>query len=172
MLGERRTLDSFVREHLPDALRLATRLTGSVDEAEEVVQEAMLKAVRGWTRFRRQSSFRTWLFRIVINAFHDHVARRHAGPPREWLDDPPDRRGHSPDVRLEQEELQAAVTKAIAALPPRQRAVLVLTTYEHLSTEEIAETLEMSTANVHVTLSAARKRLRQQIQALVVEKSP
>src|SRR5579862_3665171 len=68
-------LDRLVTEHLGSALRFATRLTGRVDAAEDIVQEALLRVARSWKSFRGQAEFRTWLFRIVINVFRDRLAR-------------------------------------------------------------------------------------------------
>jgi RNA polymerase sigma-70 factor, ECF subfamily len=69
-------LDRLVTQHLPWALGFATRLTGTPDAAEEVLQEALVRVARSWKSFRKEAEFRTWLFRIVINAFRDWLARK------------------------------------------------------------------------------------------------
>src|SRR5262245_18905115 len=66
---DRGSFDRLMLEHLSAAHRLAIRLSGDVDRAEELVQEAMLRASRSWSGFRGQSKFTTWLFAIVINVF-------------------------------------------------------------------------------------------------------
>jgi RNA polymerase sigma-70 factor (ECF subfamily) len=70
-------LDRLVTEHLPSALRFATRLTGDIDAAEEVVQEALVRVARSWKTFRGEARFQTWLFQIVINVFRSrcHATR-------------------------------------------------------------------------------------------------
>ena len=68
------SLDQLVLEHLPSALRFATRLTGDPHAAEELVQEALVRVVRRFATFRGEATFRTWLFRIVINVFRDRLA--------------------------------------------------------------------------------------------------
>ncbi|MGE0378430.1 MAG: RNA polymerase sigma factor, partial [Planctomycetaceae bacterium] len=66
-----RDLDRLVREHLPAAARFATRLTGGPDLAEDLVLEALLRVARSYRTFRGESTFRTWLFQIIINVFRD-----------------------------------------------------------------------------------------------------
>ena len=133
------TLDRLVREHLPAALRFATRLTGNLDAAEDVVQEALLQVARGWARFRGDSQFRTWLFRIVINAWHDSRSVRE--PPLELPVDLLDGRAVDPPRSTQVKELGELITGLVSALPPRQREVLVLTTYEGFRPSEVAELL-------------------------------
>ena len=77
---QQRTLDRLVEAHLPTTMRFAIRLTGNRHEAEDVVAEALLRVARSWDEFRGEASFRTWLFRIVINVFRDRLkAERPAG---------------------------------------------------------------------------------------------
>ena len=76
---DRQTFDRLMLEHLPAAHRLAIRLTGEQGGAEEIVQEAMLRASRRWESFRGQAKFTTWLFQIVINVFRDGLRKRSVG---------------------------------------------------------------------------------------------
>src|SRR5215831_6144666 len=78
-LGDRAQFDRLVSASLPAALRFAVRLTGRLDTAEEVVQEAMLAASRSWKTYRGEAQFRTWLLRIVVNAYRNQLGRA-AGP--------------------------------------------------------------------------------------------
>jgi len=159
--ADRASLDRLVSAHLSEALRLATRLTGKPDEAEEVVQEALVRVARSWKSFRGEARFRTWLFRIVINAFHDRLRAHPATEPLE--DEVPDRRTADPHREAEAAELGRLIAARVSALPPRQREVLILTTYEGLSPREAAEVLGISQANVHATLHVARERLRREL---------
>jgi RNA polymerase sigma-70 factor (ECF subfamily) len=166
--GTAKTLDELVPAHLPQALRFAIRLTNDADVAEEVVQEALLRAARSWKTFRRESEFQTWLFRIVVNAFRDWMARR---PVAGLLpDDVHDPRALSPPDQLVEAELGRLVAAKIAELPARQREVLVLAAYEGLNPREVALVLNISQSNVHATLHLARERLRQELQPYLVEK--
>jgi RNA polymerase sigma-70 factor (ECF subfamily) len=161
-------LDHLVSSHLAEALRLATRLTGDPETAEEVVAEALARVAGAWSSFRGRSTFRTWLFRIVINAFRDYCAARR--PTEPLCADVPDDRTAGPAQQAMADELGRMIAASVSALPPRQREVLVLVTYEGLSPREAAEVLGISEANVYSTLYTARKRLRRQLAPYLLEK--
>ncbi len=170
------SLEQLVHEHLPAALRFATRLTGDADRAEDLLQESLLRAVRSWRSFRGQAAFRTWLFRIVINVFRDRLQRSHCeslvvGEERAEFVDATHAR---PPEAAMAAELGALIAREIALLPPRQREVLVLIAYEGLSAGEAAHVVGISEANVHSTLWAARVRLKTRLAPLLgsVEKKP
>ena len=165
---DRSTLDRLVREHLPAALRFAVRLTGDLDTAEEVVHEALLRAARGWASFRGESQFRTWLFRIVINASHDQ--RRLREPPAALPDELCDEKARDPAAIAQAGELAELIARLVSSLPPRQREVLVLITYEGLRPREVAEVLGISEGNVRTNLHLARERLRKHLAPYLAEK--
>src|SRR5688572_2318507 len=73
---DRDTFDQLVSGHLSAAHRFAIRMTGDVHKAEDLVQEALYRAARGWQTFRGQSAFKTWLFQIVVNVFRDQLEKR------------------------------------------------------------------------------------------------
>lgn len=164
----RQTFDRLMAESLPAALRFAMRLAGNADLADEVVQESMLRAARSWKTFRGEARFETWLFRIVVNVFRDR-----AGKPalEESLDEQSiEVTQHSPSEQMIADELGEIVARAVSALPPRQREVLVLAAYEGLDAREIAQMLETTEANIYSTLSLARARLRRQLGPYLAEK--
>lgn len=166
--GDRATFDQLVAASLPAALRFAVRLTGRLDLAEDVVQDAMLAASRSWKSFRGQSQFQTWLLRIVVNTHRNQLARRGA---QETLNhELVDHNQTSPPDSAAAAELAQQVAANIAALPLRQREVVVLSTYEGLSAAQIAEVLDMTIENVYSTLNIARSKLRQQLERYLVEK--
>jgi RNA polymerase sigma-70 factor (ECF subfamily) len=156
--GNMAELSRLVLEHMEDALRLATRLCGDPHEAEDVVQEALYRAARGWKSFRGESQFRTWLFRIVVNAFRDGRRRKRPTSPL-----PPDvvERRCDLETALSAKELEDVVTHSISRLPPRQKEVVILRIVEELPAGEVARILDTNEANVHATLHAARQRLKQ-----------
>lgn len=156
------SLDRLVVEHLPAALAFATRLTGRPDRAEEIVQEALLRVVRGWKTFRGDAAFRTWFFGIVINVFRDRLATPDVReiPVDEHEVEPSDPSAADPSEAAMAAELDERIAREVSRLPPRQREVLVLTVYEGLSTRDVAETVGISEANVYSNLSAARSRLK------------
>ena len=73
---DREILEHLVSEHHASLSRLAIRMTGDLEPAEEIMQEALLRIVNGWSGFRGQSTFRTWATRILLNVFHDWLAKR------------------------------------------------------------------------------------------------
>ncbi len=166
--SDKESLDRLVSAHLAGMLRFATRLAGNPDAAEEIVQDALVRAVRSWGSFRRDARATTWLMRIVINAFRDWAAKR---PEQESLiADVADCRAVEPATQAMAEELGRLIASRVSALPPRQREVLVLITYEGLSPEEAAEVLGISPANVYANLHAARRRLRRSLASYLSEK--
>jgi RNA polymerase sigma factor (sigma-70 family) len=166
MSNEREVLDSLVSEHLASMMRLAIRLTGSVESAEDIVQEALLRVIQGWGTFRHQSSFKTWAFRIALNVFSDWISKDRKSPP---ITDVPDARQLDPPSCAMAEELGRYIAARVSALPPRQREVLILVTYEGFLPEEAAELLDMQVANIYSTY-AARQRLRVELASFLPEK--
>jgi RNA polymerase sigma-70 factor (ECF subfamily) len=153
LADDRSSLDRLVRENLPAARRFATRLTGDLDAAEDVLGEALLRAARGWTTFRGESQFRTWLFRIVINAWHDHHTSQELS--EELTEAVQDERAGDPAEAAQTAELGELIARLVSTLPPRQREVLVLTTYEGLGPGEVAEVLGFSrTRRVRLMVSS------------------
>ena len=172
---ERTTFDRLVLDHLPAAHRFAIRLTGDGDAAEEVVQDALLRASRGWRTFRGESAFRTWLFQVVVNAFRDHRSAKAIAAGRAAADglpdELPDRRSDArpPPERASAAEQGERVARLVSSLPPRQREVLVLHAYEGLTPSEIAAVLGLSDSNVRASLSFARQRMRELLADLIEE---
>ena len=162
---DRTTFERLVLEHLPAAHRFAVRLTGDVDAAEEVMQEALLKASRGWESFEGRSAFRTWLFQVVVNAFRDHrsARERHGanGRSRPLPEELADRRAVDPARQSDAAEQGERIAAMVSALPPRQREVFVLHAYEGLTPAEAAGVLGISESNARANLHFARARLRE-----------
>lgn len=156
--SDRNSFDRQVLEQLPAALRFATKLTGDAAWAEEIVQEALVRAARSWRTFRGDSELRTWLMRIVVNAFRDQLPRRQE--PEQLNESLADMRADDPLRSAEAAEQGRLVAAAISSLPPRQREVLVLVTYEQMSAAEAARVLEMTESNVRANLSYARATLK------------
>lgn len=168
---DRETFNKLVLDQLPRMQQFAIRLTGDPDVAEEIMQEAMVRATRRRRTFRGESRFSTWLMRIVINAFRDHLAAsRHAQSPLpEGLPDP---RGDDPSRTAAAADLGDMVARMVSALPPRQREVLVLSAYEQLAPSEIGGVLGITEQNVRTNLHHARQRLRNQLAAYAPEVRP
>lgn len=161
--GEPRLFAELVARHQDAVFGMAQRYLGNGADAEDVAQEAFLKAFRGLEGFRGDAKFSTWLYRITVNLCTDHARRRRR----------PDRRarnledaGDLPDGRTDLEggllasEERKAVERAVVGLEERYRSIVVLHYYRKLSYEEIAETLAMPVKTVETRLYRARKLLR------------
>ena len=152
---------------------LLLRLLGDRSEAEDVAQEVMLRAWQGISRFRGQSSYFTWLYRIAVNEANRALetrARRPAGVPlgADELQLPAPAAAE-PAQQAENSELRRALGQALAELPPPLRTAIVLRDVEGLSTQEAAEIAGVGQAAFKSRLHQARLRVRAAIgdQALV-----
>jgi RNA polymerase sigma-70 factor (ECF subfamily) len=162
-------LDRLVNEHLPAALRSAMRLTGDVDAAEDVLQEALVRVARSWKTFRREARFQTWLFRIVINVFRSRLAAA-KGQPVLVSNEVVDTHGADPAIGAQDNELAELIATRVSALPTRQREVMILISFEGLTVKETASLLDITEANVHATLGAARARLTRELAPYFVRR--
>lgn len=159
----------LLRQQLPRAARLAVRLCGDVHAAEEVLGEAMLRAVRGRASFRGEAEIGTWLYAIVLNTFRDSLRRQQSQQPVMRLasaEEPVDARRSSLEQMVGR-ETGARVAAHVSALPPRQREALVLTFYEQLSAEQAAQVMQTSPENVRVLVHHARQRLKRDLADLL-----
>ena len=156
---DRDKFDQQVLENLPALQRFAIRLSGNVDRGEELSQETLLRATRSWQSYGGRSQFRTWLYQIAVNVFRDGLRRRAAQ--QELPDGLIDLTSRGATAGAESEERGILVAKAVSSLPPRQREVIVLHTYEQLTVPEVAEALGITEVNVRAQLTYARKRLKE-----------
>jgi RNA polymerase sigma-70 factor, ECF subfamily len=177
--GDERAFVTLVRRHHAAMLRLAACYVPSVAVAEEVVQDTWLGMLRGMAGFEGRSSFRTWLFRILVNRARTAGARERrsvaigdagpavdgsrfdatghwAVPPERWVDEA--------DDRVDAAKLAGRLRSAIDELPPRQREVVTLRDVEGLSSEEVCSVLDISESNQRVLLHRGRSRLRQALE--------
>jgi RNA polymerase sigma-70 factor, ECF subfamily len=149
-------LDAFavlVRRHQPAVYRVALRMLGSEADAQDAAQETFVRAWRALPRFRGDSATSTWLYRIVTRRSLDVLAARR---PSESLEAAPAPAGTDPAEAAEQHERLRAVARAVAALPPEQRAALVLREFEGLPYDQIAEVLDTTVPTVKGRIHRAR----------------
>jgi RNA polymerase sigma-70 factor (ECF subfamily) len=187
--GDERAYASLVEEHRPALHAHCYRMLGSVPDAEDALQEALLGAWRGLPRFEGRSSLRTWLYTITTNACLKAIERRPSrvlpvdfGPAGSdphgdldepltesvWLEPYPDGRlgagAHAPEARYEQREaVELAFVAALQHLPARQRAVLILRDVLGFSGAEVAATLEMSPEAVYSALQRAHRAVTERL---------
>jgi len=171
--GDVSAFEELVRRYDRNVFRIAQHITQNREDAEDVVQDAFLKAYQNLPNFQEQSKFYTWLVRIAVNEALMRLRRRRPermvsldedikteedSMPREVADWAP-----NPEQLYTQGELREILGKTIQGLPPSFRTVFVLRDVEGLSTEETAEALELSVPAVKSRLLRARLQLRERL---------
>ncbi len=177
--GSRTAFDALVRQYDQAVLRLALHLTGSEQDAQDVHQEAFLKAYRYIGNFRFECSFYTWLYRIVTNLCLDHLRRRKSrredqavmvdssGEQIDLLGNVSDDRSMAnPDRELERKFLGEKIKAALDTLTPRERMVFELKHYQGLKLRTIGEMLNTTEETAKNTLFRATKKLRANLATL------
>jgi len=175
--GDERAFVELVRRYQPRLLRLAEMTVGNRAVAEEACQETWLAVVRGVDRFEGRSTFKTWLFRILLNRARTS-ARREQSPARvdsgdaverfdehgAWAE-PPTAWSDRVDDRIVAERLAGRVRELLPALPEQQRQVVALRDVEGLAPAEVSALLGISDGNQRVLLHRGRARLRERLSA-------
>ncbi len=171
--GDVSAFEQLVKRYDRNVFRIANHITHSREDAEDVVQEAFLKAYSNLEKFQEQSKFYTWLVRIAVNealmklrkrrperfvSLDEDVKTEDDSLPREVADWSP-----NPEQLYNQEELRDILSRTIQGLPPTFRTVFVLRDVEGLSTEETAEALDLSVPAVKSRLLRARLQLRERL---------
>jgi RNA polymerase sigma-70 factor (ECF subfamily) len=171
--GDVSAFEELVKRYDRNVFRIAQHITQNSEDAEDVVQDAFLKAYSNLAQFQGQSKFYTWLVRIAVNealmklrrrrpermvSLDEDVKTEDDSLPREVADWSP-----NPEQQYTQAELRDILTKTIQGLPATFRTVFVLRDVEGLSTEETAEALELSVPAVKSRLLRARLQLRERL---------
>ena len=171
--GDISAFEELVKRYDRNVFRIAQHITQNREDAEDVVQDAFLKAYQNLANFQEQSKFYTWLVRIAVNEALMRLRRRRPermvsldedikteedSMPREVADWSP-----NPEQLYNQGELKEILGKTIQGLPPSFRTVFVLRDVEGLSTEETADALDLSIPAVKSRLLRARLQLRERL---------
>ena len=171
--GNRAAFEELVRHYDGAVLRLAMHLTGSDHEAQDIYQEAFLKAYKSVGNFRFECSFYTWIYRIVTNLCLDHLRKRTVrkedapvavdaeGQQYDVLEQVPDGRAASnPERELMTRELGKRINHALDRLTPRERMVFELKHYQGLKLRTVGEILNTTEETAKNTLFRATQKLR------------
>jgi len=177
-------LEGQLEQYRSELIGYCYRMLGSPFEAEDAVQETLLRAWRGFERFEGRAAFRSWIYRIATNVCLDMLAGRNRrarpmdlGPARApvesnahwlpevaWLEPIPDsllaEEGDPAELAVTRETIRLAFVAALQHLPPRQRAVLILCEVLRWKAKEVAELLDTSVASVNSALQRARETLQ------------
>jgi RNA polymerase sigma-70 factor (ECF subfamily) len=177
--GSRTAFDALVRQYDAQVLRLALHLTGSEHDAEDIHQEAFLKAYRYLGNFRFECSFYTWIYRIVTNLCLDHLRRRKSrredqsilldasGDEIDLLSNVSDERpGANPARELDRKHMAAKIKAALDTLTPRERVVFELKHYQGLKLRTIGDMLNTTEETAKNTLFRATRKLRTHLAEL------
>lgn len=168
--GDPAAVQAMVARKLPRMLALAQRMLGDPVEAEDVAQEALLRAWRQAPRWTPgKAKFDTWLHRVGLNLCYDRLRRRREVPTEAPPDRPDD--GPAPDRGLIAADVGRRVEAALQALPERQREAVVLCHYQELGNIEAAEAMGVSVEALESLLSRGRRALRQALVDLAPERS-
>ena len=164
--GDAAAYRELVRATYADTYTLAYRLTGNEEDAQDVVQDAYLRAYKGLKRFRGDAAFSTWMYRITANCAATHLGRRSHHQHEPLADDAAvvdERPEANPDARLGAAAEREVLHAALQSLPPEMRAVVVLRDVYDLPHEAIAAELGISEGAAKVRLHRARKKLRERL---------
>src|SRR5687768_7272686 len=150
--------EALITEIRPELHRYAARMTGSVVDGEDVVQEALIKANAVFAELESNTNLRGWLFRITHNKAIDYL-RRSRNEPLELLDEHP--MIEESDLPLEEKELTGVALSVFLKLAPRQRSCVVLKDVLGYSLAEISEALDATVPEIKAALHRGRERLRE-----------
>ena len=171
--GDHDAFRHLVERHSRSVFRLAYRLTGHEQDAEDVVQETFLRAFREIRKFETRSSFATWLYRITVNCSHDLLRQRPRAGSRPSLDDPALRAAAEmadpsasadPLRELASRRIDERVRAAMHGLSDQERSAFVMRHFEGLSIEEIGRVLDLKTSAAKHSVFRAVHKLRRALE--------
>jgi len=169
--GDQEAFRLLVERHSRSIYRLAYRMTGRVEDAEDVVQETFVRAYRQLSRFEARSNFATWLYRIGFNCSIDYLRAR----PRRESSETDDKleimsgqnRGPSVDDLVYAGEISGRVQNALESLSPQERAAFLMRHYQGCSIEEICRVLDLRTNAAKHSIFRAVRKMRVALRPLV-----
>ena len=171
--GDSRAFDMLVLKYQHKIFSLIGRYVRDADEVQDVAQEAFIKAYKALPRFRGDSAFYTWLYRIAINTAKNHLVSRSRRPPgsdvevadAEYYDGGGALRDlDTPESSYFGEELKLVIERAIAGLPADLRTAVTLREFDSMSYEDIAEIMDCPVGTVRSRIFRARESIDKQVR--------
>ena len=158
--GDLAAFEELIRRYQQMIHALTFRMTGSKSDAEDLAQEVFIQAFRKLDNFRGDSQFSTWLYRIGINTCLNwkKSQQRRAQLHHEWAQQPS-------ETASRNDEVGSRVQEALLTLPPKQRAAVILTTYEGMNHAKAARALGCSETTISWRVFTARKKLKRLLSA-------
>jgi len=174
--GDKRAFDLLIQKYQHRIVSLVSRYVSDPSEAQDVAQEAFIKAYRAIKRFRGDSAFYTWLYRIAINTAKNWIVARNRRPPSSDIDAADAeqysissrlRETSTPESELLREEIEKTVYDTIAKLPEDLRTAIMLREMDGMSYEEIAVTMECPIGTVRSRIFRAREAIDEKLKPLL-----
>ena len=174
--GDSRAFDLLVKKYQHKIIGLISRYVHDHAEVQDVAQEAFIKAYRALGKFRAESAFYTWMYRIAINTAKNYLVSKGRRPPGSDLDivdaEIVDHSGRladaeTPEAAMARDQLQSAIFEAIEALPDDLRTAITLRELDGLSYEDIAAIMQCPVGTVRSRIFRAREAVDQHIRPLV-----
>jgi RNA polymerase sigma-70 factor (ECF subfamily) len=171
--GDRQAFELLFSRYQHKILNLISRYLRDREDVEDVAQETFIKAFRALPRFRGESAFYTWLYRIAINTAKNHLVARSRRPPgtdidvddAEYMDGTEAlRESESPESAFARDELSAEIDLAISQLPEDLRSAVTLREFDGLTYEQIAEIMDCPVGTVRSRIFRAREAIDARIQ--------
>ena len=174
--GDKKAFDVLVLKYQGKIINLVSRFVHDPHEAQDVAQEAFIKAYRALGRFRGDSAFYTWLYRIAINTAKNHLVAQNRRPPgddieaqeaEQFMDSGLLRENATPEGLLLTDEIQNTIRQAIEDLPEDLRTAITLRELEGLSYEEIATAMDCPVGTVRSRIFRAREAIDNRLKPLL-----
>jgi RNA polymerase sigma-70 factor (ECF subfamily) len=168
MGGNLASFRKLIEQTSPFAYSIAFRMLGDDDQAKDVVQEALVTVWQKLKKIRSAETYKTWIYRIVINKCYDHLRKRKRNP--EFSPDEKtweiisNRISEEPSSELENSETAGIINLLTQKLSPKQKAVFVLSELEQMSNDEISEITGISKTGIKANLHYARRRMSEMME--------
>lgn len=175
--GEKRAFELLVSKYQRRIFRLLSRILNNQSDVEDVAQDTFIKAYRALPKFRNESAFYTWLYRIAVNTARNHIASKHNqvfvsdqvdnqdGETFSLIDNLTD--GETPETHMHNREILEALQEAIDSLPEQLRRAITLRELEGLSYEEIATAMDCPVGTVRSRIFRAREVISERLKPLL-----